>query len=41
MLTRSCDVDPFISNFYVVKLGFIGVYDIFLFLVLSCIVGTR
>ena len=29
VLTCPCDKDPFIPNFYIVKLGFTGVYIIF------------
>ena len=32
MLTSPCDVDPLTPHFYIVKLGFTGVYIIFLFL---------
>ena len=32
MLTCPCNVDPLTPNFYVVKVGFTGVYIIFLFL---------
>ena len=32
MLTCQCIVDPFTSHFYIVKLGFTGVYIILLFL---------
>ena len=32
MLTCPCNVDPLISHFHMVKLGFTGVYIIFLFL---------
>ena len=31
MLTRLCDVDPLTPHFYIVKLGFTGVYIIFIF----------
>ena len=32
MLTCLCNVDPLTPHFYIVKLGFTGVYIIFLFL---------
>ena len=32
MLACSCSVDPLTLHFYIVKLGFTGVYIIFLFL---------
>ena len=32
MQTCPCDVDPLTPHFYIVKLGFTGVYIIFLFL---------
>ena len=41
-ITRTClcNVDPLEPHFYIIKLGFTGVYIIFLFL-LKYIVGTR
>ena len=32
MLTCQCNADPLIPHFYIVKLGFTGVFIIFLFL---------
>ena len=35
MLTCPCNCDPLIPHFYIVKLGFTGVYIIFLFFLLN------
>ena len=35
MQTCPCNEDPLTPHFYIVKLGFIGVYIIFLFLLLN------
>ena len=39
--TRLYNFDPLKPQFYIVKLGFRGVYIIFLFLLKTQIVGTR
>ena len=37
MLTCPCNVDPLTPHFYIVKLGFTGVYIIFLFLLTGAV----
>ena len=39
--TSPCNEDPLTPHFYIVKLGFTGVYIFFLFLLKTLIVGTR
>ena len=41
MKTCLYNFDPLKPHFYIVKLGFTGVYIIFLFLLKTTIVGTR
>ena len=40
-ITRTCDLHPLTPKFYRVKLGFTGVYIIFLFLLKAETVGAR
>ena len=39
MLTCPCNVDPLTPHFYIVKVGFTGVYIIFLFLLRNIYCG--